>query len=49
MTLSKRFERAGVKIEYPRINRVGENVAYSDKLDITNPVIENFVAKYLKP
>jgi dipeptidyl aminopeptidase/acylaminoacyl peptidase len=45
----QKMRQAGAPIEYLRIDGVGHGVAYADKLNITDPAIENFLAKYLKP
>ncbi|WP_426059262.1 alpha/beta hydrolase fold domain-containing protein [Hymenobacter sp. B1770] len=45
----QKMRQAGAPIEYLRIDGVGHGVAYADKLDTTDPAIENFLAKYLKP
>lgn len=45
----EKMQKAGANIEYLKIDEAGHSVAYSDKLDITDPVIEDFFARYLKP
>jgi acetyl esterase/lipase len=45
----QQMRKAGAPIDYLRIDGVGHGVAYADKLEITDPAIENFLAKYLKP
>ncbi|GAB3241370.1 alpha/beta hydrolase fold domain-containing protein [Hymenobacter seoulensis] len=45
----QRMKQAGAPIEYLKIEGVGHGVAYADKLEVTDPAIENFLAKHLKP
>ena len=45
----EKMKAAGADIEYLRIDGVGHDVAYSDKLDITDPAMESFFARHLKP
>lgn len=45
----KKMKYAGSDVEYVKIDGVGHDVAYSSKLEITDPAIEAFFAKYLKP
>lgn len=44
-----KMKAAGANIEYLKIDGVGHAVAYSDKLSITDPAMEKFFAKYLRP
>lgn len=46
---ANKMKAAGANIEYMRIEGVGHAVAYSERLSITDPAMENFFAKYLKP
>ncbi|MFT2009258.1 alpha/beta fold hydrolase [Pontibacter sp. 13R65] len=45
----QKMRAAGATIEYLKIDGVGHGVAYADKLHITDPAMEEFFAKYLKP
>ena len=45
----EKMRAAGARIEYLRIDSVGHGVAYNDKLDITDPALEKFFARHLKP
>lgn len=40
---------AGARIDYLKIDGVGHGVAYAEKLEITDPAIEEFFARHLKP
>lgn len=44
----EKMKAAGASIEYLEIDGVGHDVAYSAKLEITDPAIEKFFAKHLK-
>jgi acetyl esterase/lipase len=44
-----KMKSAGSPVEYIRIDGVGHDVAYSVKLDVTNPAIEKFFATHLNP
>jgi acetyl esterase/lipase len=44
-----KMKAAGANIEYLKIDGVGHDVAYSSKLSTTDPAMEKFFAKYLKP
>lgn len=43
------MKAAGAPAEYLKIDGVGHAVAYSEKLSITDPAMEAFFAKHLKP
>jgi acetyl esterase/lipase len=45
----EKMKKEGTEIEYIRIDGVGHDIAYSQKLEITGPATEKFFAKYLKP
>jgi hypothetical protein len=45
----EKMRAAGAHIEYLKVDGVGHGVVYMDKLDITDPAMEKFFAKYLKP
>ncbi len=45
----QKMKSAGANIEYLKVDKVGHGVAYLDKLEITDPAVEQFFAKYLKP
>lgn len=45
----QKMKAAGAEIEYLKIDGVGHGVAYDHKLDITEPAIEAFFAKHLRP
>ncbi len=45
----EKMKAAGANIEYLKIDSVGHGVAYADKLEITDPAMEKFFAKHLKP
>jgi dipeptidyl aminopeptidase/acylaminoacyl peptidase len=44
-----KMKAAGANIEYLKIEGTGHGVAYADKLSITDPAMENFFARYLRP
>jgi acetyl esterase/lipase len=44
-----KMKGAGAPVEYLKIDGVGHAVAYSEKLSITDPAMEAFFAKHLKP
>lgn len=44
-----KMKAAGANIEYLRIDGVGHGVAYDDELETTEPALEAFFARYLKP
>jgi acetyl esterase/lipase len=44
-----KMKAAGAGIEYLRIDEAGHGVAYDENLDTTDPTIENFLARHLKP
>jgi acetyl esterase/lipase len=44
-----KMKKAGNPIEYIRIDSVGHDVGYSQKLEITNPATEKFLGQHLKP
>lgn len=44
----QKMEAAGANIEYMKIEG-GHGVAYDEKLEVTDPAIEEFLAKYLHP
>lgn len=43
------MKAAGAPIEYLKLDSVGHGAAYADKLEITEPALEKFFAKHLKP
>lgn len=45
----EKMRAAGANIEYLKVDGVGHGVAYMDKLEITDPAMEKFFARYLKP
>lgn len=45
----KKMKAAGADIEYLRIDGARHGLAYNEKLDVTDPAIEKFFAKHLKP
>ncbi|MCF7885433.1 MAG: alpha/beta hydrolase [Candidatus Marinimicrobia bacterium] len=45
----EKMKSAGANIKYLKIDGAGHGVAYAEKLEVTNPAIEAFFAKYLKP
>lgn len=45
----QKMKAVGANIKYLKIDRVGHDVAYNTKLEITEPAIEKFFVKYLKP
>ncbi len=45
----EKMEAAGADIEYLFVEESGHGVAYAEKLEITDPAIEAFFAKHLKP
>jgi acetyl esterase/lipase len=45
----EKMRKAGANVEYLKIPGVGHGVAYADKLEITDPAMEQFFAKHLKP
>ncbi len=45
----EKMKTAGAEIEYLRIDGAGHGLAYNEKLDATDPAIEKFFAKHLKP
>lgn len=45
----EKMKAAGADIEYLEINGVGHDVAYAEKLEITDPAIEAFFAEHLNP
>lgn len=44
-----KMKAAGANIEYLKLEGSGHGAAYDDKLEITEPALEAFFAKYLKP
>ena len=44
----QKMKTVGANIEYLRIDGVGHGVAYAERLEVTDPAIEKFFAKYLK-
>jgi acetyl esterase/lipase len=45
----QKMKAAGANIEYLKVEKVGHGVAFMDRLDITDPAMDNFFEKYLKP
>ncbi|MBN1516224.1 alpha/beta hydrolase [Candidatus Sumerlaeota bacterium] len=45
----EKMKAAGANIEYLRIDGAKHGLAYDEKLEITDPAIEKFFAKHLKP
>jgi len=45
----KKMKAAGATVEYLFLEGIGHGAAYADRLEITDPAIEAFFAKYLKP
>ena len=45
----EKMKAAGADIEYLKIEGDGHGVAYAESLDVTDPAIEVFFAKHLKP
>lgn len=45
----KKMKAAGATVEYLFLEGIGHGAAYADKLEITDPAIEAFFSKYLKP
>jgi hypothetical protein len=43
------MKAAGATVEYLFLEGIGHGAAYADKLEVTDPAIEAFFAKYLKP
>jgi pimeloyl-ACP methyl ester carboxylesterase len=45
----KKMKAAGATVEYLFLEGIGHGAAYADRLEITDPAIEAFFSKYLKP
>ena len=45
----EKMKAEGADIEYLRIDGAGHGLAYAEKLEVTDPAIEAFFAKHLKP
>ncbi|MBN2842552.1 MAG: alpha/beta hydrolase, partial [Sedimentisphaerales bacterium] len=45
----EKMKIAGADIEYLQVPEAGHGLAYGERLDITDPAIEKFLNKYLKP
>lgn len=45
----KKMKAAGADIEYLRVDGARHGLAYNEKLEVTDPAIEKFFAKHLKP
>jgi acetyl esterase/lipase len=44
----EKMKAAGANIEYLKVEGAGHGVAYDERLEITDPAIETFIAKHLK-
>ena len=45
----EKMKAKGADVQYLKIDGVGHSVAYDQSLEVTDPVIEGFLAKHLKP
>ena len=45
----EKMKAAGANIEYLRVDGARHGLAFNEKLDVTDPAIEEFFAKHLKP
>lgn len=45
----EKMKAKGASIDYLKIDEAGHGVAYAENLDVTDPAIESFFARHLKP
>jgi len=45
----QKMKASGANVEYLRLEGAGHGAAYAERLEITDPALEAFFAKYLKP